>query len=500
MEAFKKVALMTSGWRMQRYGDDIAEQQEVLHGHRRHRHRVACAESALLRAMAAPAASRAASRRRRRRSSSTMRRREIEAAARQVLAAMAKAIHFERISRRCRRLLKVTPVDTVASAAGSRTRRSGAGATFFNEMSVTGSCRSLLIARSHAAGCNAGNPPPADDEATTSSSFAGQRAAKDAAFRNQPNEPVPPDLMDKLLPLKYFPPDPDYVVPASLKLADERIVVDMPTSTGEIRKEERVGVLEFTLKGQPLTLGAFIEAGRRHQPAVRAVQRPDERHRNVCRRAIPRARSHADRALHHRLQQGLSTRTATTTPSSTARIRRRRTVCRCRSAAGERLPLMLQAIVFDFDGVIADSEPLHLRAYQAVLADRTASSSTREDYYARYLGYDDAGLFQALAKDRGIADRHRARSTAGSRRSREIVEEMLSERLGAVSGRRGVHQDVRRARAAGDRVRRARAGDRARAGPRRPAQLLQGDRVGVGRRAGQAGAGSLLLAMAKLAT
>jgi beta-phosphoglucomutase-like phosphatase (HAD superfamily) len=29
----------------------------------------------------------------------------------------------------------------------------------------------------------------------------------------------------------------------------------------------------------------------------------------------------------------------------------------------------LQAIVFDFDGVIADSEPLHLRAFQRAFAD-----------------------------------------------------------------------------------------------------------------------------------
>jgi uncharacterized protein (DUF1684 family) len=35
----------------------------------------------------------------------------------------------------------------------------------------------------------------------------------------------------------------------------------MPTSTGEVRKEERVGVLQFVLKGQPLTLAAFREAG-----------------------------------------------------------------------------------------------------------------------------------------------------------------------------------------------------------------------------------------------
>jgi uncharacterized protein (DUF1684 family) len=36
--------------------------------------------------------------------------------------------------------------------------------------------------------------------------------------------------------------------------------IDMLTSTGQLRKMRRVGVLAFTLKGQPLTLGAFVEA------------------------------------------------------------------------------------------------------------------------------------------------------------------------------------------------------------------------------------------------
>jgi beta-phosphoglucomutase len=63
---------------------------------------------------------------------------------------------------------------------------------------------------------------------------------------------------------------------------------------------------------------------------------------------------------------------------------------------------MLQAIFFDFDGVIADSEPLHLQAYQSVLA-RDGITLSREDYYERYLGYDDSGMFEALAKDRGLA-------------------------------------------------------------------------------------------------
>lgn len=61
----------------------------------------------------------------------------------------------------------------------------------------------------------------------------------------------------------------------------------------------------------------------------------------------------------------------------------------------------LQAVFFDFDGVIADSEPLHLRAYQTVLGAEGIDLQ-REDYYARYLGYDDVGLFEALAKDRRI--------------------------------------------------------------------------------------------------
>ena len=63
---------------------------------------------------------------------------------------------------------------------------------------------------------------------------------------------------------------------------------------------------------------------------------------------------------------------------------------------------MLEAIIFDFDGVIADSEPLHLRAYQQVLGTEHIELAP-EEYYARYLGFDDSGMFHALAEDRGLA-------------------------------------------------------------------------------------------------
>ena len=85
---------------------------------------------------------------------------------------------------------------------------------------------------------------------------------------------------------------------------------------------------------------------------------------------------------------------------------------------------LLQAVFFDFDGVIADSEPLHLRAYQAVLS-ADGIELPRSDYYARYLGYDDVGLFQALANDRGIELSPGKIDGWVSAKSR-IIEEMLS--------------------------------------------------------------------------
>lgn len=108
-----------------------------------------------------------------------------------------------------------------------------------------------------AAGCSA----PAPDERGYVEEITAARSGKDADFRNGAQSPVPRDRADEFLPLSYFPPDPAYMVPASLTLATERTMVQMPTSTGLIRSMERVGALEFTLQGQQLSLGAFVEAG-----------------------------------------------------------------------------------------------------------------------------------------------------------------------------------------------------------------------------------------------
>jgi HAD superfamily hydrolase (TIGR01509 family) len=62
---------------------------------------------------------------------------------------------------------------------------------------------------------------------------------------------------------------------------------------------------------------------------------------------------------------------------------------------------MIRAVVFDFDGVLANSEPLHFAAFRDVL-DQQGVELTKNDYYDRYLGYDDVGVFRAVSGDRGL--------------------------------------------------------------------------------------------------
>ncbi|HEY6839031.1 MAG TPA: HAD family phosphatase [Geobacteraceae bacterium] len=53
---------------------------------------------------------------------------------------------------------------------------------------------------------------------------------------------------------------------------------------------------------------------------------------------------------------------------------------------------MLQAVIFDFDGVIVDTEPLHYRAFQEILEPLGLGYSW-EAYVDSYMGYDDREAF-----------------------------------------------------------------------------------------------------------
>jgi len=59
-----------------------------------------------------------------------------------------------------------------------------------------------------------------------------------------------------------------------------------------------------------------------------------------------------------------------------------------------------KCVLFDFDGVLVDSEPLHLAMFQKVLEDVGVQLNSKE-YYEKYLGLDDKGVFTAVLKDYG---------------------------------------------------------------------------------------------------
>jgi len=126
-------------------------------------------------------------------------------------------------------------------------RRSFAGALALTLLSAIGLSR-----------CSA--RPPEDYAAK----IAAERAGKDEMFRTGGKEsPILPTEVDTFLPLAYFPIDESYAVPAQLMPANQRIRLSMPTSTGKLREMARVGKLQFTFKGQPLELTAFVEDGSR---------------------------------------------------------------------------------------------------------------------------------------------------------------------------------------------------------------------------------------------
>src|SRR5258708_7809054 len=111
---------------------------------------------------------------------------------------------------------------------------------------------SLIVAAS----CS--NQPPADDPKDYVARIAAGRAAKDAEFQRA-NDPIPDNLKSRFLPLAYFAIDPEYHVPAALKADPNPKRQLMPTSTGTQRQMLIVGTINFTLKGQPMSLIATTE-------------------------------------------------------------------------------------------------------------------------------------------------------------------------------------------------------------------------------------------------
>jgi beta-phosphoglucomutase len=60
----------------------------------------------------------------------------------------------------------------------------------------------------------------------------------------------------------------------------------------------------------------------------------------------------------------------------------------------------VRAIIFDFDGVIVDSEPVHEAALREAVRE-AGMDLTHERYITEYVGYDDRDCYRVIAADHG---------------------------------------------------------------------------------------------------
>jgi len=83
------------------------------------------------------------------------------------------------------------------------------------------------------------------------------------------------------------------------------------------------------------------------------------------------------------------------------------------------------AVIFDFDGVLADAEPLHFRSLAAAL-EAEGIRVTQEEYNARYIVFDDRKAVDAAFADAGreLGDEMRSEVIA---RKAELFESLLAE-------------------------------------------------------------------------
>jgi uncharacterized protein (DUF1684 family) len=113
-----------------------------------------------------------------------------------------------------------------------------------------------------AGACTSGPPPPPTDERPYEQQVQATRTEKDTAFRTRGDSPIPASARSSFAGLPYFAIDPAYRVPAVLTVdpAARGIVIELPTSSTELRRMRKVGALGFTVSGASYTLTAFVDA------------------------------------------------------------------------------------------------------------------------------------------------------------------------------------------------------------------------------------------------
>jgi len=97
------------------------------------------------------------------------------------------------------------------------------------------------------------------------------------------------------------------------------------------------------------------------------------------------------------------------------------------------------AVIFDFDGVLVNSEPLHFQAFREVLAEEHLELS-EDEYYNELIGFDDKGAFRHFYEKRSRTLTPKVFLSLMARKSGVMMELIHRRQFSALPG---VEQFVR---------------------------------------------------------
>ena len=97
------------------------------------------------------------------------------------------------------------------------------------------------------------------------------------------------------------------------------------------------------------------------------------------------------------------------------------------------MPRWPRAVLFDFDGVIVNSEPLHFYAFHEVLKTERVEIS-EDEYYRELIGFDDRGGFRHVFEKRGLTLEPKTLLALMARKSRVMMQLIHERRFHALPG------------------------------------------------------------------
>lgn len=97
------------------------------------------------------------------------------------------------------------------------------------------------------------------------------------------------------------------------------------------------------------------------------------------------------------------------------------------------MPAWPAAVLFDFDGVIVNSEPLHFHAFHEVLLEEKIEI-TEDEYYRELIGFDDKGAFKHIFAHHGRELDPKTFLRVMTRKSEAMMELIGARRYNALPG------------------------------------------------------------------